>query len=127
MKINEGTTEKNRRNRQWLLAIGVAAFLWLAAFAVLYLDYAYSLPLLGLIVVVLLSLEKKGFLDRFFVLVTKERKIFLSAVVFGAVLLPLALSGKPYSLHIAVLMCVYAILALGLNFPLGLIRLGWLL
>lgn len=96
-----------------------AVMIWLSVFAVLYLDYVYSLPLLAVIVIVLLSLEKNGVLEQVFVVCAKERKLFLLAVLAGAILLPLALSGKPYSLHIGVLVCIYAILALGLNFQMG--------
>ena len=111
--------EKTTNKRNIGVSLLTVALIWLAVFFVLYLDYNLSLPLLAVIVIAILSLEKKGIIDRAYTACIKERKVFLSAVLLGAVSLPLALSGKPYALHIGVLVCVYAILALGLNFQMG--------
>ncbi|MCI8336518.1 MAG: branched-chain amino acid ABC transporter permease [Peptococcaceae bacterium] len=114
--MNKGKTAEKRNLGIPLLT---AAVIWLAVFFTLYLNYTYSLPLLAVIVIAILTLEKKGIIDRTYIACIKERKLFFLAVLIGALLLPLALSGKPYALHIGVLVCVYAILALGLNFQMG--------
>lgn len=115
MTGNNKTAEK----RKFGISLFTAVVIWLAVFFTLYLDYTYSLPFLAVIVIAILTLEKKGMIDRAYTACMKERKIFLLAVLIGALLLPLALAGKPYALHIGVLVCVYAILALGLNFQMG--------
>lgn len=111
--------EKTATKRNVGIPLFTAVVIWLAVFFTLYLDYTLSLPLLAVIVIAILALEKNGMLDRAYTVCIQERKVFLLAILLGAVCLPLALSGKPYALHIGVLVCVYAILALGLNFQMG--------
>ncbi len=111
--------EKTAEKRNSGVPLLTAAMIWLAVFFTLYLNYNLSLPFLAVIVIAILTLEKKGVIESAYTACIKGRKIFLLAMLVGAILLPLALSARPYALHIGVLVCIYAILALGLNFQMG--------
>ena len=56
--------EKTTNKRNIGVSLLTVALIWLAVFFVLYLDYNLSLPLLAVIVIAILSLEKKGIIDR---------------------------------------------------------------
>ncbi len=86
---------------------------------VLMQSYKISLFLILFIILALLYLEKKGVINQIFSLFIRHKKVaFVSALlcIFGT---PFLLIGNAYVVHIAVLCCIYGMVALGLNFQMG--------
>ena len=83
------------------------------------LPYGGSLALLVAIILSLLYAEKKGYINWVFSLFIRHKKVAMWTTVIGLLILPFVLSGNRYVLHIAVLCCIYGMVALGLNFQMG--------
>ncbi len=86
---------------------------------VLKADYLVSLLSLVVIIAALLYLEKKGFISKIFSLFIRHKVVaFVSALILMCIV-PFVLASNRYVVHIAVLACLYGVVALGLNFQMG--------
>ena len=103
----------------WFSVILINLFIFAVASTVLMLPYMGSLALLVLIIVSLLYLEKKGFINKVFSLFIKYKKTALTSAFICLLALPFVISGNRYVMHIAILCCIYGMVALGLNFQMG--------
>ena len=109
----------NKLKDSWILVVLLNIFIFALASTVLMLPYMASLALLVIIIVALLYLEKKGYINKVFSLFIKYKKVALISAFICLLALPFAISGNRYVMHIAILCCVYGMVALGLNFQMG--------
>ncbi|MFP4178444.1 MAG: branched-chain amino acid ABC transporter permease [Spirochaetaceae bacterium] len=79
---------------------------------------ATLLVLLGLLAVIIIG-EKRGYIEKAYELVQRDRKSTTIVFIISFILLPFVLKGNSYHLHILIMAGIYAIVALGLNFQIG--------
>ena len=103
----------------WIAVILINLFIFAVASTVLMLPYMGSLALLVVIILALLYFEKKGYINKIFSLFIRHKKIALLSAIVCILILPFVISGNRYVMHIAILCCIYGMVALGLNFQMG--------
>ena len=70
-------------------------------------------------ILVMLYLDKKGLINEIFSIFIKYKRTALISTVVLALIFPLMLADKRYIAHIAIIVTVYGMAALGLNFQMG--------
>ncbi len=78
-----------------------------------------SMSAVALIVTSLIYLERVGLVDELFRLYSSNRRAALLTLSVILFLFPFTIRKSPYLVHIAVMACLYAITAMGLNFQMG--------
>jgi len=103
----------------WISVIIINLIIFALVTVVLKQSYKISLLLILVIILSLLYLEKKGVINRIFSLFIRHKKVALISALICIFGTPLMLIGNAYVVHIAVLCCIYGMVALGLNFQMG--------
>lgn len=103
----------------WLSVVLLIFAIFFTVAIILMLPYTWSLVVLVLSILALLYMEKKGYINKAFSLCLRHKKIAALAAAVCLLILPILISGNRYVLHIAVLCCIYGMVALGLNFQMG--------
>jgi len=92
-------------------------------FTLLYiaLASAFVVSMITLVAIIgaLIYLDKVTFLEDIFVAYAKNKKTALVSLLILLLIFPILMGGNRYIVHIAVIGCLYAMLALGLNFQMG--------
>ena len=109
----------NRLKDSWLSVLLINIIIFALMATVLILDYVGSLILLIAIISALLYMERKGYINKAFSLFLAYKKVALISTFILLFILPFVISSNRYVVHIAVLCCVYGMVALGLNFQMG--------
>ena len=90
------------------------------AAAALMADYIFSLITVLIIVIALLILDKKGVIANLFAIYIRHKKFAFLVTLVMMLIMPIILNTAGlYILRIAILACLYSIIALGLNFQMG--------
>lgn len=113
------TNITNKFQLSQLLVIAANLVIAVLVYMTFALDYLYSLATAVAIIAALLILERKGVINKLFSLFNKHKKTAFISFMIIAIALPFIMSSDKYVLHIAILACIYAICALGLNFQMG--------
>lgn len=92
-------------------------------FALLYVilaaDFMISMTFLVVTILLLLLMEKKGLINEIFDLFICHKKIAMITAVILMLLFPIFLADKRYIAHIAIMVTIYCMAGLGLNFQMG--------
>lgn len=109
----------NKLQDSWLSVLLINILIFAIVAIILISDYVISLPVLIVVIAALLYMEKKGFINRIFSSYLKNKKVALFSTFILLLIMPIIISGNRYTVHIAVLICIYGMVALGLNFQMG--------
>jgi len=101
-----------------LLPILVILVSFAAFFFFLTSPPSIALPLLVAAIVAVLVLDKKGVIDSLMFSVSSRKAVFLPLLAGAALLLPF-FTPDAYVIHLCVLICLYSIINIGLDFQLG--------
>ena len=83
-------------------------------------DYIFSLITVLIIVIALLILDKKGVIANLFAIYIRRKKFAFLMTLVMMLIMPIILNTAGlYILRIAILACLYGVVALGLNFQMG--------
>lgn len=82
-------------------------------------DFAVSMITLVAAILLLLYLDKKGLINEIFTVFIQHKKVALISTLVLMLIFPLLLADKRYIAHIAIIVTIYAMAALGLNFQMG--------
>jgi len=88
-------------------------------FAMLKLNYQYSLACVVLTVAALLFMDKKGHIHQLYSLYIRYKKLSFVSALICMLILPFLLAKMRYESHIAVMAVIYSMVCLGLNFQMG--------
>ncbi|HHT63498.1 MAG: branched-chain amino acid ABC transporter permease [Bacillota bacterium] len=100
-----------------VLMINLIIFVLL--YVIIAAEFAVSMITLLCTILVMLYLDKKGLINEIFSIFIKYKRTALISTVVLALIFPLMLADKRYIAHIAIIVTVYGMAALGLNFQMG--------
>ncbi|MEL7563639.1 MAG: branched-chain amino acid ABC transporter permease [Dehalobacterium sp.] len=92
-------------------------------FALIYViissDFAVSMITLLATIIILLILDKKGLINEIFTIFIQHKKVAFISTIILMLIFPMLLADKRYIAHIAIIVTIYGMAALGLNFQMG--------
>ncbi|ATW24876.1 branched-chain amino acid ABC transporter permease [Candidatus Formimonas warabiya] len=88
-------------------------------YVVLVADFAVSMAFLVAAILLLLFMDQKGLINEIFNLFIRYKTIALISALIVVLLLPVFLADKRYIAHIAIMVTIYGMAGLGLNFQMG--------
>jgi len=97
----------------------IAAVIFTLLCVILIADFAMSMISLIVTIILLLVLDSRGWINETFDIFIRHKKVALLAGVAMMVLLPMVLADKRYIAHIAIMVTIYGMAGLGLNFQMG--------
>lgn len=114
---NTLSKQRNFRALFWVLLVNVAAGLWL--YLVISSSFAVAMTAVAAMVALLIYMDASGLMDRLYAFYAQQKRAALLSVLVIIFLFPFFIRHSPYLVHIAVMICIYSIVALGLNFQMG--------
>ncbi len=99
--------------------IGINILIFALVYFILLWNFAASLSLLAAAIIALLYLDKKGYINSVFEAFIRHKKLALITAVLLTLILPLLLAKERYITHIAIMVVIYAMASMGLNFQMG--------
>lgn len=88
-------------------------------YVILAADFMVSMALLVGTILFLLFMDKKGLINEIFNLFIKHKKLSAIVAIVLLLLFPVLLADKRYIAHIAIMVTIYGMAGLGLNFQMG--------
>ena len=111
--------EKKGFYSSWAFVLLCNLVIFGLVYAILMTETNISIPLIAIVVVALLIMERKGLVNQVFTAYIKNRAVAIISTSVLLIALPFMLAGQRYIAHIAIMVVIHAMVAMGLNFQMG--------